>query len=65
MNTIFGLGGIYDLMVGIRATKAIIKADILPILSSMLLSWKKIPKLIIPNSHRGKKIVAIATIGNL
>ncbi len=60
-----GLGGIYDLMVGIRATKAIIKADILPTRSSILLSWKKIPKLIIPSNHKGKKIVAIATIGNL
>ena len=65
MKTIFGFGGISPRIVGIRATKAIINADILPTLSSMLLSWKNIPKLIIPNNHNGKKIVAIATIGNL
>jgi hypothetical protein len=65
MKTIFGFGGIYDLIVGIRATNAIIKADILPILSSIVKSWKNIPRLIIPNSHKGKKIVAIATMGNL
>jgi hypothetical protein len=30
-----------------------------------LLSWKNIPKLMIAKSHKGRKIVAIATRGNL
>jgi len=52
-------------MVGIKATKAIISAAIEAILSAKLLSWKKIPKLIIASNQRGKKIVAIVTVGNL
>ena len=60
-----GLGGICYLIVGIKATKAIIKADMLATLSPKLFSWKNIPKLIIPKSHKGKNIVAIVTEGYL
>jgi len=59
------LGGIWSLIVGIKATKAIINEAIEAILSAKVLSWKKIPKLMIANSHNGKKIVAKATKGNL
>lgn len=64
-KVILGLGGIYARMVGIKATKAIIRAAIEAILSARLLSWKKIPKFIIPRSQRGRKIVATVTVGNL
>ena len=62
---IFGFGGICYLIVGIKATKAIINAAILAILSANTLFWKNIPKFITPKSHKGKKIVAIVTIGYL
>ena len=52
-------------MTGIKATKAIIKPAKLPILSARPLSWKNIPKFIIPNNHRGRKIVTKDTKGNL
>ena len=64
-KVIDGLGGIYCRMVGIKATKAIISAAIEAILSARLLSWKKIPKLMIPSSQSGKKIVTTVTVGNL
>lgn len=65
MKTILGFGGIWSLIVGIKATKAIIKAAIEAILSAKLLSWKKIPKLMMASNQRGRKMVARATIGNL
>lgn len=65
MKTIRGFGGIWSRIVGINATKAIIKAAIDAILSDKVLSWKNIPKLMIAKSHNGRKIVAKATVGNL
>lgn len=65
IKTILGFGGIWSRMVGIRATKAIISAAIDAILSAKFSSWKKIPKLIIAKSHKGRNIVAKATTGNL
>lgn len=64
-NVIEGLGGISVRIVGIKATKAIISAAMDAIRSARLLSWKNIPRLMIPNSQRGKKIVATVTVGNL
>lgn len=65
MKTILGLGGIWSLIVGIKATNDIkIDAiDAIRLLKS--LSWKKIPKFIIANNHKGRKIVANETYGNL
>ncbi len=65
MNTILGLGGICSLITGIKFTKATINAAIEPILSDKAYPWKKIPKLIRASNHKGRKIVAIATEGNL
>ncbi len=60
-----GLGGICYLIVGIKATNAIITAAILAIRSPKPLSWKKIPKLIIAKTHKGRKIVVNVTVGRL
>lgn len=50
---------------GIKAAKAIIRAEIDPILSPNELSWKNIPRLITAKSKSGKKIVAITVKGSL
>lgn len=60
-----GLGGNYCLITGSKATKAIISADKEPILSPKPLSWKNIPRLIMPSNHKGIKIVDKVTNGNL
>lgn len=65
INTIRGLGGMFSLMVGIRATKAIIIPDIEPTLSPIDVFWKNIDKLITANNHNGKNIVANVSNGNL
>jgi hypothetical protein len=65
MNTIFGLGGIIYLIVGIKATNAIIIPEIDPTLSPMLVFWKNIPKFITAKIHKGKNIVAKYTDGYL
>ena len=65
MKTSLGLGGIWSRIVGIRATKAIIKAAIDAILSARLSSWKNMPMFMMARSHRGRKMVARATRGNL
>ena len=52
-------GGSWLLIVGIKATYAIITVAILAILSAKLsFPQKNIPKLINPNSQRGRKMVA-------
>ncbi len=65
MNTIFGFGGICYLIVGIKATNEISRADKFWILFDKFYVWKNIPKFIILNKNKGKKIVAIATKGYL
>lgn len=60
-----GLGGSYDLIVGTKATKAIITPAIEAIRSCRLLTWKNIPKFIMLSNHRGKKIVTTVTRGYL
>lgn len=62
---IFGLGGRASRITGINATNAIINADRLPIRSARLESWKNTPKLRIPSSQSGIKIVSNVTVGNL
>jgi hypothetical protein len=52
-------------MVGTKATKAIITPAIEAIRSCKLLIWKNIPKLMILNNQRGKKIVIKGTKGYL
>lgn len=64
-KVILGLGGRAYLITGNKATKAIIKADKLPIRSPNPVSWKNIPRLMIPKSHKGIKIVNSVTKGNL
>ena len=65
MNTILGFGGICYRITGIKFTKATINAAIDPILSDKASPWKNIPKLIKASNHNGRKIVAMATDGNL
>lgn len=62
---IWGLGGIYARITGIRATNAIKRAAKLPIRSPRPVSWKNMPKLITPRSQRGMNIVKSVTPGNL
>ncbi len=50
---------------GINAIKAIIRAEMDPILSPNELSWKNMPKLMTARSKSGKKIVAITVKGSL
>ena len=64
-NVKLGFGGNCYLITGIKATKAIIRPAKLPIRSASPVSWKKIPKFIIPNNQSGTKMVNIPTEGNL
>lgn len=52
-------------IVGIKATKAIMSVAIVASLPSKVGVWKKMNKLMSPNSQRGMKMVASATEGYL
>ena len=62
---IWGLTGVSSLIVGIKATNAIMIAAKLATLPSILVDWKKTLKLNIPNSHSGINIVAKLVTGYL
>ncbi len=64
-KTKFGLGGIWSLIVGIKAINAKAKLAMAAIRSDKAVAWKKIPKFSTANSHKGKKIVAKEVKGNL
>lgn len=65
MKAILGLGGSWPLITGIKAIWAIMTVAMLAILSANSLDWKKIPKLINPMIHKGRKIVTKETKGIL
>jgi len=65
MNIQPGCGGIWPLIVGIRAANATIKPAMDWILLPTSEDAKNIPKLIIPNNHKGTKIVESEYIGIL
>lgn len=60
-----GFGGRAYLITGIKATKAIMRAAREPMRSPSVVSWKKIPKFMMPSSQSGIKIVDSVTKGNL
>ena len=64
-TVIVGVGGIWSLMTGTKATMDTIIAAILTILLWRSASSKKIPKLIMDSSNKGKKIVRMPTTGFL
>ncbi len=65
MKTIVLLGGMFFLITGIKATNAIIIAEIEATRSAIDGSWKNIPMLMTASSHKGKKIDAKESIGYL
>lgn len=64
-TVIVGVGGIWSLITGTKATIDTMIAAILTILLWRSGSSKKIPKFIMDSSNRGKKIVKIPTTGFL
>jgi hypothetical protein len=64
-KTKLGLGGIWSLIVGIKAINAKAKLATATILSDKAVPWKKIPKFSTANSHKGKNIVAKEVKGSL
>ncbi len=65
MKTILEFGGIFFLITGIKATKAIIIPEMEPRRSAIEVFWKNIPKLMTASSHKGRKIVARESTGYL
>ena len=62
---IFGLGGIWLRIVGIKAAKASTRVAIVAIRSLKPGFWNNIPKLRMSKKNKGMKIVMIAEKGNL
>lgn len=61
----FGVWGIFSLMVGMKAMKARVSVAIPAILPERVLSWKKMKRLMTPKIQRGTKIEIRLTPGYL